>query len=114
MGWSPYIATFGAERPAFLSPIEQPGDRAMGIARSLGWMQAVVTVHADTFEITLTMDAPSAEAAMHHMRGSLKSAFHTAGIPAVGTWPLTLLSVRPSEGRGHVVSTEPTVRPATP
>lgn len=102
MPWSTYSGTLGAERPAFLSPIEDPESRAKVIAGALNWMQPQVRLSPDRFEISLTMDAPSAEAALHHMRGSLRSALHTAGIPVMGNWPLTVLKVEPSRLRGHI------------
>jgi hypothetical protein len=100
--WSTYSGTLGAERPAFLPPIADPEGCAKVIASGLDWMRPIVTMTADSFEISLRMDAPSAEAALHHMRGSLKSALHTAGIPVVGNWPLTVLKVEPSSARGHM------------
>lgn len=102
MSWSTYTGTLAAERPAFLPQIEDPDGCAKAIATSLNWMQPVVTLGADMFDISLTMDAPSAEAALHHMRGSLKSALYAAGIPAMGNWPLIVLKVEPSSVRGHV------------
>jgi hypothetical protein len=100
--WSTYSGTLGAERPAFLPRIEDPEGCAKVIATALNWMQPLVTLSADSFEISLTMDAPSAEAALHHMRGSLKSALYTARIPIMGNWPLTVLKVEPSTGRGQI------------
>ena len=102
MPWSTYRGTLGAERPAFLPPIDDPESCAKVIAGALDWMQPQVRLGPDRFEIRLTMDAPSAEAALHHMRGSLKSALYTAGIPVIGNWPLTVLKVEPSMVRGHV------------
>ena len=100
--WSTYSGTLGAERPAFLPPIDDPESCAKVIAGALDWMQPQVRLGPDRFEISLTMDAPSAEAALLHMRGSLRSALHTAGIPVTGNWPLTVLTVEPSSLRGHV------------
>lgn len=102
MPWSTYSGTLGAQRPAFLPRIEDPERCAKVIATALNWMQPLVRLSADSFEISLTMDAPSAEAALHHMRGSLKSALYTAGIPVMGNWPLTVLKVEPSAVPGHV------------
>ena len=102
MPWSTYSGTLGAERPAFLSPIDDPESCAKVIAGALDWMQPQVRLGRDRFVISLTMDAPSAEAALLHMRGSLRSALHTAGIPVTGNWPLTVLTVEPSSLRGHI------------
>lgn len=60
-------------------------------------MDPTLVLTADRIAVQLSVHAPSAEAALAHVRGSLRSALHGAGIPAVGRWPLVSLSVRPAD-----------------
>ncbi|WP_081239522.1 hypothetical protein [Streptomyces viridosporus] len=102
MGWSMYTARFGATRPAFLPAVADPEAVADSVRAGLDWMFPEVTITADTATVRLSMNAPSAEAALAHLRGSYKSALHTAGVWQVGNWPLHLLTVEaglPSEVR---------------
>jgi hypothetical protein len=62
----------------------------------LEWLRPEVAMSEDRVTIALTMQAPSAEAAMHHLRGTYKSALFATGIPEVGSWPLTSLAIEPS------------------
>jgi hypothetical protein len=93
MGWSMFTVRFGATRPAYLPPIEDPDLAAQSVARGLDWMFPEVSLTGDTSAVRLSMHAPSAEAALAHVRGSYKSALYTAGVWQVGNWPLHLLSV---------------------
>lgn len=93
MGWSMYTARFGAIRPRDLPPIADPDGTARTLLAGLDWMHPEVVVTADTATVRLSMHAPSAEAALAHLRGSYKSALYTAEVGEVGSWPLTLLSV---------------------
>ncbi|GAA4752836.1 hypothetical protein GCM10023350_42680 [Nocardioides endophyticus] len=93
MGWSMYTAKFGATRPSFLPVVEDPEHATEVVHRGLDWMFPEVLITADTAAIRLSMNAPSAEAALAHLRGSYKSALYTAGVWQVGNWPLHLLSV---------------------
>ncbi|MGW1545860.1 hypothetical protein [Streptomyces sp. NPDC002346] len=66
---------------------------AASVRAGLDWMFPEVTITADTATVRLSMNAPSAEAALAHLRGSYKSALYTAGVWQVGNWPLHLLTV---------------------
>lgn len=57
------------------------------------------------------MSAPSAEAALAHLRGSYRSALHAAGVGHVGLWPLHLLSVETGAALDSVTN-HPTVAQA--
>ncbi|WP_189314400.1 hypothetical protein [Streptomyces brasiliensis] len=70
-----------------------PAAVAASVRAGLDWMFPEVTISADTATVRLSMKAPSAEAALAHLRGSYKSALHTAGVGQVGNWPLHLLTV---------------------
>lgn len=93
MGWSMYTARFGATKPAFLPAVEDPEHCTEVVRKGLDWMVPEVQITADTASMRLSMNAPSAEAALAHLRGSYKSALYTAGAWQVGHWPLHLLSV---------------------
>lgn len=93
MGWSMYTARFGATKPVFLPAIEDPKACAAVVSRGLDWMFPKIEITSDTTDIRLSMNAPSAEAALAHLRGSYRSALYTAGVWQVGNWPLHLLSV---------------------
>lgn len=93
MGWSMYTARFGTTKPAFLPAVEHPEAAAEIVRRGLDWMFPEVSITSDTAFVRLSMNAPSAEAALAHLRGSYRSALYTAGIWQVGNWPLHLISV---------------------
>ncbi|GAA1518448.1 hypothetical protein [Nocardioides humi] len=93
MGWSMYTARFGATKPAFLPAVEDPVAVSESVRHGLDWMFPEVDITTDTATVRLSMNAPSAEAALAHLRGSYKSALYTAGVWQVGNWPLHLLSV---------------------
>lgn len=93
MGWTLYTARFGARKPPFLPPVPDPAQCTAIVRSGLDWMMPEVSIEADTATVRLTMSAPSADAALAHMRGSYRSALYTAGVPQVGNWPLHLLSV---------------------
>ncbi|TYL55476.1 hypothetical protein FXB39_03845 [Nocardioides sp. BGMRC 2183] len=93
MGWSMYTARFGATKPGFLPAVADPDAVTESVRSGLDWMYPEVEITADTATVRLSMNAPSAEAALAHLRGSYKSALYTAGVWQVGNWPLHLLSV---------------------
>jgi hypothetical protein len=93
MGWSMYTARFGATKPAFLPAVEDPEAAAEIVRRGLDWMLPEVSITSDTAFVRLSMNAPSAEGALAHLRGSYRSALYTAGVWQVGNWPLHLIRV---------------------
>ncbi|MFI8089461.1 hypothetical protein ACIF9R_14255 [Streptomyces sp. NPDC086080] len=111
MGWSMYTARFGATRPAFLPAVADPEAVTASVRAGLDWMYPDVVITADTATVRLSMNAPSAEAALAHLRGSYKSALYTAGVWRVGNWPLHLLTVEaglpPGVGAPPGSATEP-------
>ena len=94
MGWFVYTITFEAAKPRAATSIPDADTRAQSIEDSLDWMEPSVRFTADGVHVRLTVHAPSADAAMAHVRGSFRSALHGAGIPAVGLWPVRALDVR--------------------
>lgn len=112
MGWSMYTARFGATRPAFLPAVADPEAVAESVRAGLDWMFPDVVITADTATVRLSMNAPSAEAALAHLRGSYKSALYTAGVWQVGNWPLHLLTVEAGLPLGVGAPPDPVAEPA--
>jgi hypothetical protein len=96
LGWSVYTASLEATRPETADRVPDPTTQAKMLAESLNWMEPSLVLTADRIAVRLSVHAPSAEAALAHVRGSLRSALHGAGVPAVGRWPLVSLSVLPA------------------
>lgn len=93
LGWPVYTARFEATRPPGADRLADSSGRAEYVARTLDWMDPRLEFTADGMTVQLSLHAPSAEAALAHVRGTLRSALHGAGIPAVSRWPLVSLSV---------------------
>lgn len=96
MGWPVYVARFEAVRPATAEPVSDAASRGKTVAENLGWMDPILELTGDNIAVQLSLHAPSAEAALAHVRGSLRSALQGAGVPGVGRWPLVSLSVVPA------------------
>jgi hypothetical protein len=96
MGWPVYTASLEATRPATADRVIDPTTPAKMLTESLNWMEPALVLTADRIAVRLSVHAPSAEAALAHVRGTLRSALHGAGVPAVGRWPLMSLSVLPA------------------
>jgi hypothetical protein len=88
-----YTGSLSSVRPALLPPIADPDAVRDSLLEGLEWMFPELTITPDAADIRLSMHAPSAEAALAHLRGSYRSALFTAGVWQVGNWPLTRFSV---------------------
>lgn len=93
MSWKKYTVCVTAVRPKFMAPIPEPEIIAKMLHEALDWMNPEIAMQHDTYTVRLTMPAPSAEGALHHVRGSFKSTLYGTDIPAIGTWPLASISV---------------------
>jgi len=104
MGWKSYTVTLEAERPSFLPTIVEPDQTAKQVGEHLAWMDPDVAFTEDSLQVRLSMPAASAEGALAHIRGILKSALNSVGHPQVGNWPLVQLSAEASTGTAAVAA----------
>lgn len=94
-GWINHQIRLEASKPASQTPIEDTDRVHDHLRLCLLWTDPEVAVSPNSFSISMRLSATSAEAALVHARGIVRSVFTAAGVPRVNLWPVGSISVTP-------------------